>query len=220
MHHIPSFDLWVKSSRRILRQGARKRGRCRLFEGSESFSTRCSVSSQPPGVASHLTVKADACDPSGIIQRNDPDVIVGHELLGTNLEVILQRMKDLKADHWSRIGRFRRTQLKIGRMWYSNTKYLGGRLVADLSSDGAKVMIDSVTWSMTEMFQQQLGITREDIDPDDTAGYFDGYAVSADRLLHFIRHLQMDAFGQMAINAKVQLLPLTRQLTTLAGNSW
>jgi DNA polymerase alpha subunit A len=78
-------------------------------------------------------------DRKGIIQRSDPDVIVGHEFLGTTLEVFLQRMKELKADHWSRIGRFRRVSLKIGRMWYSNTKFLAGRLISDLSSDGAKV---------------------------------------------------------------------------------
>lgn len=81
-------------------------------------------------------------------------------------------------------------------------------------------MIDSVTWSLTEMCSTQLGFVREDIDPEDTAGYFDGYAVSPDRLLHFTRHMQMDAFAQMAIAAKVQLLPLTKQLTNLAGNSW
>jgi DNA polymerase alpha subunit A len=81
-------------------------------------------------------------------------------------------------------------------------------------------MIDSVTWSLTEMCQNQLGFTREEIDPDDTAGYFDSYAVTPDRLLHFIRHLQMDAYAQMAIASKVQYLPLTKQLTNLAGNSW
>jgi DNA polymerase Pol2 len=154
------------------------------------------------------------------IQRADPDVIVGHEFLGTVLEILLTRMKELKADHWSRIGRIRRTQLRIGKQGFTNAKYLAGRLVADLSSEGAKSTIDSVTWSLTEMCGTQLGFTREEIDPDDTAGYFDGYAVSPDRLLHFIRHLQMDAFAQMAITAKVQLLPLTKQLTNLAGNSW
>ena len=81
-------------------------------------------------------------------------------------------------------------------------------------------MIDSVTWSLTEMCQNQLGFNREEIDPDDTAGFFDSFAVTPDRLLHFIRHLQMDAYAQMAIASKVQYLPLTKQLTNLAGNSW
>lgn len=33
------------------------------------------------------------------IYKADPDVIVGHEFLGVSLDVILDRMRDLKADH-------------------------------------------------------------------------------------------------------------------------
>ncbi|SPC63188.1 related to POL1 - DNA-directed DNA polymerase alpha, 180 KD subunit [Ustilago sp. UG-2017b] len=54
-----------------------------------------------------------------------------------------------------------------------------------------------------------LKIQREDIDPEETASFFDSLAPSPERLLTF-----------MAIAAKVQILPLTKQLTNLAGNSW
>lgn len=47
-------------------------------------------------------------------------------------------MKELKADHWSRIGRFRRKAMNISKMG-SNARLMAGRLVADLSSDAAKV---------------------------------------------------------------------------------
>ncbi|KAI0285991.1 hypothetical protein BGY98DRAFT_944374 [Russula aff. rugulosa BPL654] len=47
-------------------------------------------------------------------------------------------MRDLKADHWFRIGRFRRTKWPgIGRQG-TNLRFLYGRLVCDLASDGAK----------------------------------------------------------------------------------
>lgn len=72
------------------------------------------------------------------IQKSDPDVIVGHEFLGVSLDVLLGRMKDLRADHWSRIGRFRRTKMNLGRPG-TNLRLLYGRLVCDLASDGAKV---------------------------------------------------------------------------------
>jgi DNA polymerase alpha subunit A len=81
-------------------------------------------------------------------------------------------------------------------------------------------MIISTTWSLTEMCQTQLKIQREDIDPDDTAVFFDGTVSNPDRLLHFVRHCEMDSFFQMAIASKVQMLALTKQLTNLAGNSW
>ena len=81
-------------------------------------------------------------------------------------------------------------------------------------------MIPSTTWSMTEMCKTHLKVERQDIDPDDTASYFDGSVSNPDRLLTFVRHCELDAHLQMAIAAKVQILPLTKQLTQLAGNSW
>jgi DNA polymerase alpha subunit A len=81
-------------------------------------------------------------------------------------------------------------------------------------------MIASTTWSLTEMCATHLKSERQDIDPDDTAGYFDGSVAGPDHLVTFVRHCELDAHYQMAIASKVQILPLTKQLTNLAGNSW
>ena len=133
---------------------------------------------------------------------------------------MLHRMRELKADHWSRIGRFRRSKWpNIGRQG-TNLRFLSGRLLCDLASDGAKGMISSTTWSMTEMCATHLRCERQDIDPDDVANYFDGSLPTPDKLMTFVRHCELDAHYQMAIASKVQILPLTKQLTNLAGNSW
>jgi DNA polymerase alpha subunit A len=154
------------------------------------------------------------------LHKADPDVLVGHDFLGVSLDILLHRMRELKADHWSRIGRFRRVKWPgIGRQG-SNLRFLNGRLLCDLASDGAKSMISSTTWSMTEMCATHLKNLREDIDAEDTASYFDDGVSTPDRLITFVRHCELDAHYQMAIAAKVQILPLTRQLTNLAGNSW
>ncbi|KAI0077749.1 DNA polymerase alpha catalytic subunit [Panus rudis PR-1116 ss-1] len=154
------------------------------------------------------------------LHKADPDVLVGHEFLGVSLDVLLHRMRDLKADHWSRVGRFRRSKWpSIGRQG-SNLKFLNGRLLCDLASDSAKGMISSTTWSLTEMCKTHLKMDRQEIDPDDTASYFDGSVSNPERLLTFVRHCELDAHYQMALAHKVQILPLTRQLTNLAGNSW
>lgn len=129
-------------------------------------------------------------------------------------------MRDLKADHWSRISRFKRKGWPLIGKQGSNLRFLQGRLLCDLASDGAKGMIASTTWSLTEMVLSQLGIQRPDIDPDDTAMYFDCETSTAMRLMEFVQHCETDAYFQMAIASKVQILPLTRQLTNLAGNSW
>lgn len=78
------------------------------------------------------------CGSPAQIHLYDPDVIVGHEFNGVTLDVLLHRMRDLKAEHWSRIGRFRRAKwpkMKQG----TNLKLTAGRLVCDLASDNGKV---------------------------------------------------------------------------------
>ena len=81
-------------------------------------------------------------------------------------------------------------------------------------------MIASTTWSLTEMCKTHLNMDRQEIDPDDTTSYLDGGVSTPDRLMTFVRHCELDAHYQMALADKVQILPLTRQLTNLAGNSW
>ena len=81
-------------------------------------------------------------------------------------------------------------------------------------------MIASTTWSLTEMCLSQLKLVREDIDLDDTPLYLDGTVSNPDVMLKFVKHCEMDTYFQMAIASKVQILPLTRQLTNEAGNSW
>jgi DNA polymerase alpha subunit A len=95
------------------------------------------------GPSPFQTVKAERALLNSLlatIQRHDPDVIVGHNFLGNGLEALLYRMKELKADHWSRMGRFRKKALVISKMG-SNHRLMAGRLVADLSSDAAKVRL-------------------------------------------------------------------------------
>lgn len=101
-----------------------------------------------------------------------------------------------------------------------NSHLLNGRLVLDLASEGSKSMIASTTWSLTEMCSSHLKVDRVDIDPEDTADFFDATAPKPDKLMDFVRHCEADAYFQAAIANKVQALPLTKQLTNLAGNNW
>jgi hypothetical protein len=60
----------------------------------------------------------------------------------------------------------------------------------------------------------------EDYDPDDTASNKEGSVSSPAAMLKLVCHCELDAHFQMAIVAKVQILPLMKQLTNLAGNAW
>jgi hypothetical protein len=50
-------------------------------------------------------------------------------------------MRDHKVEHWSRIGRFRRSKWPTIGKQGSNLKFLNGRLLCDLTSDFAKVCV-------------------------------------------------------------------------------
>jgi DNA polymerase alpha subunit A len=74
------------------------------------------------------------------------------------------------------------------------------------------------------MCKTHLNSEREDYDPDNTAskleGSVTGTSPTATRMLEFVHHCELDAHFQMAIASTVQILPLTKQLTNLAGNAW
>ena len=70
------------------------------------------------------------------------------------------------------------------------------------------------------MCKTHLNNEREDYDPDDTASNMEGSVTSPAAMLKFVHHCELDAHFQMAIASKVQILPLTKQLTNLAGNAW
>lgn len=43
------------------------------------------------------------------MQKIDPDVVVGHDILGFDLPVLLDRLRKENIPHWSRLGRLKRT---------------------------------------------------------------------------------------------------------------
>ncbi|KAL9933797.1 hypothetical protein V8E36_007455 [Tilletia maclaganii] len=154
------------------------------------------------------------------VLHQDPDIIVGHELNGVVLDVLFARFNALNVENWSQIGRLRKTTKPKLRSGF-HLHLVAGRLLCDLSSDVARSMISSTTWSLTEMCVTHLNIQREDIDQDLVPTFFDMAVPNAkDNLQEFVKHCEADSYFQMALTAKVQIMPLTKQLTNLAGNSW
>lgn len=47
------------------------------------------------------------------IQSLDVDVVVGHDLFGFNLDILLNRCNVHKIPHWSRLGRLKRTTMPM-----------------------------------------------------------------------------------------------------------
>ncbi|KAM6526356.1 DNA-directed DNA polymerase alpha catalytic subunit pol1 [Fusarium solani] len=155
----------------------------------------------------------------------DPDVILGHQLEGVDYSVLLNRLHEKKIHQWSRLGRFRRTQWppsigKTGGNVFAERQILAGRLLCDLANDAGKsVMFKCQSWSLTEMCSLYLaGDNRRREFDNETA--LSTWAKEKQGLMDYITHMEADTHYIAALAISVQMLPLTKVLTNLAGNSW
>ena len=155
----------------------------------------------------------------------DPDVLLGHQLEGVDYSVLLNRLHEKKVHQWSRLGRLRRSQWpssigKAGGNVFAERQILAGRLLCDLANDAGKsAMYKCQTWSLTEMCSLYLSGDNRRRDVDNEAA-LKTWANSKDGLMDYVTHTETDTYFITALALKVQLLPLTKVLTNLAGNSW
>jgi DNA polymerase alpha subunit A len=155
----------------------------------------------------------------------DPDVIMGHQLEGVDYSVLLSRLHDRKTHQWSRIGRFRRTQWpssigNVGGNVFEERRIMSGRLLCDLANDAGKsVMFKCQSWTLTEMCNLYLSSDdrRRDIDND---AALKTWATTKAGMMDYISHIEADTYFITALALRTQILPLTKVLTNLAGNSW
>ncbi|KAG1174483.1 hypothetical protein G6F71_004866 [Rhizopus microsporus] len=157
------------------------------------------------------------------IHMCDPDIIVGHNFSGFDLDVLLHRMKALNIQHWHKLGRLKRKNWPklqagaggAGESTFQEKMIMSGRLVCDTYL-ASKDLIRSKSYRLTDLAQSQLKIVREDIEFGKSEQYYE----TSDKLLHFLKHCSFDTYLSMSLTFKLQILPLTHQLTTLAGNLW
>lgn len=154
----------------------------------------------------------------------DADVIVGHNIAGFDLDVLLHRLQANKVPHWSKIGRLKRTRfpnLGGGGQNYGGGAGIGalscvaGRLLADTYLS-ARDFVKEVSYTLTALAQNQLKMTRHEVPSTDIPGKFG----TAANLLSLTKATEHDAWLSMGLLFHLSVLPLTRQLSNIAGNLW
>lgn len=154
------------------------------------------------------------------IHRIDPDVIVGHDIYGFDLDLLMHRISACKIPHWSRLGRLKRSimpKLSNGGPGRGNSlldrSITSGRMVCDVKIS-SKELIRCKSYDLTALSWAVLQSRREEIDQDEIPNKYN----STQELLRMFELTSMDALLTLRIMYDLNVLPLALQITNIAGN--
>ncbi|XP_028289961.1 DNA polymerase alpha catalytic subunit isoform X2 [Gouania willdenowi] len=149
------------------------------------------------------------------MHKIDPDVLVGHDIFGFDLEVLLQRLNVCKVPHWSKMGRLRRVNMpKLGgRSAFAEKSATCGRLVCDIEIS-AKELIRCKSYHLTELTAQVLKMERVTVPQEEIKNLYS----DSPHLLYLLELTWMDAKLILQIMCELNVLPLALQITNIAGN--
>eukprot|EP01124_Arcella_intermedia_P024561 TRINITY_DN4165_c0_g1_i4.p1 TRINITY_DN4165_c0_g1~~TRINITY_DN4165_c0_g1_i4.p1 ORF type:complete len:1349 (+),score=392.60 TRINITY_DN4165_c0_g1_i4:85-4047(+) len=149
----------------------------------------------------------------------DPDIIVGHNILGYDMDVLLFRLKENNVPHWSRIGR-----LYIPKM--PNMHFTGGTSAVQRSLIAGRLGCDTYllskefvklkSYSLSNLTSHLLDVKKDEFDVEMVPQMF----LTSDSILELCKSTVVDSILNMKIMFKLNLIPLTKQLTELCGNRW
>jgi len=177
-------------------------------------------------IISHFnSERALLCNVVARLRALDPDVLVGHNVLAFDLDVLYARMIHLKVPHWSRVGRMKRSSLPYGVDKKKSSSF-GNTLVGSTISTGrlvcdtylsAREFVRQSDYSLKALSRELLGETKVEMSSSmDMSSVF----YSSKDLFQLVTLAEQDAWLSLGLMFHLSVLPLTRQLTNLSGFQW
>ncbi|OVA15651.1 DNA-directed DNA polymerase [Macleaya cordata] len=161
------------------------------------------------------------------LHKLDTDILVGHNISGFDLDVLLHRAQACKvpSSMWSKIGRLKRSVMP--KLTKASTIYgsgaspgimscIAGRLLCDTYLCSRDLLKEVVSYSLTQLAKTQLNKDRKEIAPHDIPNVFQ----TSGSLMELVEYGETDAWLSMELMFHLSILPLTRQLTNISGNLW
>lgn len=170
--------------------------------------------------------------------RLDPDVLVGHDIMGFGLDVLLARLNVRRSRDWSRLGRLVQTRALAHAVKASGTSswfkedVVAGRLVIDTLSVAKELLMREKDYSLTALSRNVLAAAVPNgpqVDrrraavalypPTDVTKIGEMFQ-RADTLCGLVTECSREARIAGKLAAHLNVLPLTKQLTCISGNFW
>nr|XP_022908204.1 DNA polymerase alpha catalytic subunit [Onthophagus taurus] len=144
----------------------------------------------------------------------DPDLIVGHDLQGYQLDLFCNRLTQLGIRHFSKLGRLKRGAIpphgKFGKELFC------GRLVCDVKVS-AHELIKSRSYDLDALCQTVLKVqdgSRLSLEVEDIGRMYQ----NSQDLLKLITLTMQDTAFILKIMYELNVIPLALQITNIAGN--
>ncbi|KAI8124623.1 DNA polymerase alpha catalytic subunit [Lucilia cuprina] len=145
-------------------------------------------------------------------QEIDADLIVTHDAMDCQLDVLADRIVTLKIPQWSRLGRLRMTQAFGKKM----LDFFIGRMVCDVKRS-AEECIKSRSYDLQTLCQNVLKIKeneRMDVNEEDLKDMYE----TGDGILKLCTLTMQDASFILRLMCDLNIMPLALQITNICGN--
>lgn len=149
------------------------------------------------------------------LAKIDPDLIVGHDLHGYQLNLLCEGLLACNVKNMSQFGKVRRYFARKDLREAKRTLF-AGRLICDLKVS-LKELIKSRSYDLDALCSEVLKLKpgqRIDIEPEDTAKMYES---SAD-IFKLISLTMQDTAFVLKMMYEMNVIPLSLQITNIAGN--
>lgn len=165
--------------------------------------------------------------------RLDPDVVLGHDIMGFGLDVLLARMSARRCREWSRLGRLvqRRDLSQVVKnnassSWFKS-EAIAGRLLVDTYTHAKELLFREKDYSLSALSKNVLASSEQKnagpsgaLPPTTDVSLVPKAFESTDSLCRLVSECSLEARTAARLAVHLSVLPLTRQLTCISGNIW